>query len=81
MTPTKKLSKYFHEVPNKYLTQFIINSKEMIKYIELRTPEDVDKKLNQFKENGWDLGHNFVQITYVPEIGFYMWYDEKLELN
>jgi len=53
----------------------------MIKYIELRTPEDVDKKLNQFKENGWDLGHNFVQITYVPEIGFYMWYDEKLELN
>lgn len=53
----------------------------MIKHIELRTPEDVDNKLNEIKTKGWNMGNAFIKIAYVPEVGFYMWYDEKLDLN
>lgn len=53
----------------------------MIKHIELRTPKEVDAKLNEFRRNGWHLEEEYAQITYVPEAGFYLWYDDKLEIK
>lgn len=53
----------------------------MIKFLELRTPEEVAGKLTQAQNRGWNLANAFIDVTYVPEVGFYLFYDSKLPIE
>jgi hypothetical protein len=53
----------------------------MIKHIELRTPEEVTVKLTKVQNRGWNLTNAFINVTYVPEVGFYLFYDSKLPIE
>lgn len=53
----------------------------MIKHIELHTPEEVAGKLTQAQNRGWNLSNAFIDVTYVPEVGFYLFYDSKLPIE
>ena len=53
----------------------------MIKFLELRTPEEVVGKLTQAQNRGWNLTNAFINVTYVPEVGFYLFYDSKLPIE
>lgn len=53
----------------------------MIKFLELRTPEEVSDKLTKIQNRGWNLTNAFIDVTYVPEVGFYLFYDSKLPIE
>ena len=53
----------------------------MIKHIELRTPEEVTDKLTKVQNRGLNLSHFFINVTYVPEVGFYLFYDSILPIE
>lgn len=53
----------------------------MIKVIDLQNPLEVVNKLNEWKENGWNLGNVYNQIVSISDGTFQIYYDEKLDLE
>lgn len=53
----------------------------MIKYVELENTDQVLEKLNKFKDNGWNLGNNYIQIVPTAYGKYLLYYDEKLDLE
>ena len=53
----------------------------MIKFLEIRTPEEVSEKLTKVQNRGWNLNNAFINVSYVPEVGFYLFYDSKLPIE
>lgn len=53
----------------------------MIKVIDLKNPLEVVNKLNEWKENDWNLNNVYNQIVPISDGTFQIYYDEKLDLK
>lgn len=53
----------------------------MIKVIDLENPTQVLDKLNEWKNNGWQLVNVYNQIVSISDGSFQIYYDEKLDLK
>lgn len=60
---------------------YFIKIKIMIKVIDLQNPLEVVNKLNEWKENGWNLNNVYNQIVPISDGTFQIYYDEKLDLK